>query len=34
MPPRDPITILLINDIGEEVKLVTFSYRGISPGVA
>ena len=32
MPPRDPITILLVNDIGEEVKLVTISYRGFFAG--
>jgi PAS domain S-box-containing protein len=32
MPEHEPLTVLLINDLGEEVKLVTLSFRGFFPG--
>jgi len=32
MPHHEPVTILLVNDLGEEVKLVTQSFRGFFPG--
>ncbi len=32
MPQHEPVTILLVNDIGEEVKLVTLSFRSFFPG--
>lgn len=32
MPQQEPITILLVNEIGEEIKLVTLSFRGFFPG--
>lgn len=32
MPQNEPVTILLVNDLGEEVKLVTQSFRGFFPG--
>ncbi len=30
--PQDPLTVLLVNDHGEEVKLVTLSFRRFFPG--
>lgn len=32
MPQTEPATILVINDIGEEIKLVTLSLRSFFPG--
>ena len=32
MPHSEPVTILLVNDIAEEIKLVTLSFRGFFPG--
>ncbi|MBD0315951.1 MAG: PilZ domain-containing protein [Nitrospiraceae bacterium] len=32
MPQTEPATILVINDIGEEIKLVTMSLRSFFPG--
>lgn len=32
MPQSEPVTVLLINELGEEIKLVTLSFRGFFPG--
>lgn len=32
MPQTEPASILVINDIGEEIKLVTLSFRSFFPG--
>ncbi|HSA61102.1 MAG TPA: PilZ domain-containing protein, partial [Nitrospiraceae bacterium] len=32
MPQREPVAILLINEVAEEIKLVTLSFRGFFPG--
>ena len=32
MPQSEPVTILLINDVAEEIKLVTLSFRGFFSG--
>lgn len=32
MPQTEPVTVLVINDIGEEIKLVTLSFRRFFPG--
>ena len=32
MPQNEPVTILLINEVAEENKLVTLSFRGFFPG--
>ncbi len=32
MPHSDPLPILVINDMGEEIKLVTVSFRAFFPG--
>ncbi|MGQ0695166.1 MAG: PAS domain S-box protein [Nitrospiraceae bacterium] len=32
MPQSEPVTILLINEVAEENKLVTLSFRGFFPG--
>ena len=32
MPQTEPATILVINDNGEEIKLVTLSFRSFFPG--
>jgi PAS domain-containing protein len=32
MPQSEPVTVLVINEIGEEIKLVTLSFRGFFPG--
>jgi PAS domain S-box-containing protein len=31
MPQREPVAILLINEVAEEIKLVTLSFRGFFP---
>lgn len=32
MPQSEPVTILLVNDVAEEIKLVTLSFRGFFQG--